>query len=109
MNRWNLLLWLTFVIVPLRNAHFFDAMAYLERQEAHLQYIFRDFQLEPEQAMARLKEIVADRCVVADCTFPPDAITFGCIQCDERWRDADAYIFHECGIDKSDPSLLRRR
>lgn len=105
MHAINLCFWLIFVIVPLRNAHFFDAMAYLERTESNLMSIFKDFSLEPTQAMARLKEIVTDRCVVADCTFPPDMISFGCVHCEQRWHDADTYIFHECGIDKSDQSL----
>lgn len=86
------LLCLIFVVMPMRNAHYFDAMEFLDRYKHD---IYRGLEVEKrELAVHDMMSQVADRSVAAEI----DTLkrTFGCLHCQRTFQAPVAYLCHKC-------------
>ena len=80
------------IVLPLRNAHYYDALEFLETfQDQIMDDLSQD---EAQRHLAYLKERVADRSIAAEIN--PITNTIGCIKCEETFEAAIAYLLHSC-------------
>lgn len=97
---WHVFLYICFVVVPLRNGHYFDALGHLQASRSEIDAILHDYAIsDTDASFAKLQELVANRCTAVDYNLFDK--TYSCLGCRERWRDVNWYIFHECGFDSS--------
>ena len=88
-----------FIVMPLRNAHYYDALDALETQVPHILSMSGS---NYENSMQDIIKEIRDRCVAVDVVTRanvdahPNPI-YICLRCGRDLPSPMQYIFHECG------------
>lgn len=91
MNRSSFFLWLFFVVLPLRNKDYFDAMDDIERRSTHIRW-----QCATEaiylKTLEDIDQKIRDRCAAVGY----EEQGFRCLACRRLFESTRRYLLHVC-------------
>ena len=101
----RLILW-SFVIISLRNKHYYDAKELLERIKPSLERRYSSLEAY-QSSMMKVEDHIQARCSAAEMDirkefeYGPEIIqSITCFRCGNTWRLPNMYIFHDCAYQK---------